>query len=325
MKLLSEKLVNSVKETGRKSWKTVKDNAKIGIAIAGIAGATLGGITENAKADYGSLRIINTFEPMKILDYYPGFCFLDYYPSRGSDGYDGEPTDFEAELRIWDGVNGLFPNSLGLYSEIPNHNLQYDGRNNDSNKPFDLKLFYYGDNIASRTNRLHFYFYVHNPLEPNETFADKPILFQSDRLPYGPVVDVRELIKNGGDIPTLHLKDLAPGDYLPLAPYGSAILTIGTRLLSDLSGDGKVGMKDFAILASQWGKPQGTYTGDISGPNAVPDGYVYHLDLRAFSKDYLKDVNDSNTISKLNPVIKGENPTGFQKYLRNCALENVIA
>ena len=30
-------------------------------------------------------------------------------------------------------------------------------------------------------------------------------------------------------------------------------------------------------------------------------------------------------ISKANPIIRGENPVGFQKYLRNHVLENMVA
>jgi hypothetical protein len=62
--------------------------------------------------------------------------------------------------------------------------------------------------------------------------------------------------------------------------------------LPDLPGDlnlsGNVDLEDFAILARDWGKTSGTYTGDISGPSGVKDGYVDLYDLRAFSEDWLQ-------------------------------------
>jgi len=58
--------------------------------------------------------------------------------------------------------------------------------------------------------------------------------------------------------------------------------------LGDLNASGEVNWEDFAILALDWGKTSGTYTGDISGPSGAMDGNVNLYDLRAFSEDWLQ-------------------------------------
>jgi len=59
-------------------------------------------------------------------------------------------------------------------------------------------------------------------------------------------------------------------------------------LLGDLNTSGEVDLEDFVILARDWGKTSGTYTGDISGPSGVKDGNVDLYDLIAFSEDWLQ-------------------------------------
>ena len=49
-----------------------------------------------------------------------------------------------------------------------------------------------------------------------------------------------------------------------------------------------VDLADFAILAADWQKPQGSYDGDITGPNGIPDGYVNMYDLVKFCDDWLR-------------------------------------
>lgn len=70
--------------------------------------------------------------------------------------------------------------------------------------------------------------------------------------------------------------------------YGSGILQGGTRILSDLNGNGKVDLVDYSTLANDWGKTGANSIGDISGPNGIPDKAVDWHDLNAFSEDYLK-------------------------------------
>ena len=77
-------------------------------------------------------------------------------------------------------------------------------------------------------------------------------------------------------------------------------------------------MKDFSVLANDnW----------ANGADFNKDSYVDGKDLAQFVQGWLMETQSvsGEPISKLNPVIREENPTGFQKYLRNYALENVVA
>lgn len=286
MKIL-EKITDSINLPVKYIRKFTKNHAKVELTLLVVC---LGGYftdknVETAKAD-GSLGIYNSVATAESTT----FCFIQYSSDSGvSDGYDGEPIDITADLELY------FTGTSGLYSVIPDYTLAVDTRPVDSNTPFNLKLIYIGTISTSTENHLEVNFYV--PPEP--PFDNKPIILESNCLPYGFAVDVRRVIENANqkniEVPTIPLKNLSAGIYDQYHPYGSATVTIGTRFLEDLDGDGKVTMKDFAILASQWGKPQGTYTGDISGPNTVPNGFVDYYDLSAFHDDYLKDINDPNT------------------------------
>jgi len=57
------------------------------------------------------------------------------------------------------------------------------------------------------------------------------------------------------------------------------------------------------------------------------DNKVDASDLAIFVQGWLLETQSvsGEPISKLNPVIIRENPTGFQKYLRDYTLENVVA
>jgi len=44
---------------------------------------------------------------------------------------------------------------------------------------------------------------------------------------------------------------------------------------------------------------------DISGPNGTSDKSVDFYDLSAFTDDYLRDINDPNTWSKITPEVDG--------------------
>ena len=61
----------------------------------------------------------------------------------------------------------------------------------------------------------------------------------------------------------------------------------GTELPPEcyLIADG--GFRAFAVLANDWGKPQGKYCADITGQYGIPDGYVDIYDLDAMSNNWL--------------------------------------
>jgi len=181
------------------------------------------------------------------------------------------------------------PGESSLYLDIGTHKLKWDYRQPSSIADFYIKLVYNGTLSEAKNNYLEFSL----PYGSEWEFGDKPILFQSDLLPYGPVIDVRKAIaENSGIVP---LEDLPAGTYSPSTPYGSGILTIGTRLLADLDDSNQVNFEDFAIWAEDWQKGPGQYVGDICGPNGIPDSNVDSYDLMAFGEDWLKDVNAPNT------------------------------
>lgn len=187
----------------------------------------------------------------------------------------------------YDGDAGENPDgNPQIYSVIPGHNLWDDIRPEDSNIPYDIKLGYQGTLSSAQSNHIDFSIF-------GAGFGNKPIIFESDRLPYGPVVDMRRAQdKNSGII---DLIDLPSGTYYQWDPYGSCTVDIGTRLLADLDENGKCNLVDFSLLGNDWGKGPGQYNGDISGPNGIPDGYVDNYDLGTFCEDWLKDANDPNT------------------------------
>lgn len=246
------------------------------VASAGLVGKVL---SEIAKADLinvnGWLDIENI-----IGSSHPILSIVHYNDSGVSDGYD----TFDD---TW--LNPPSGNS-SLYSDIGTHKLSQDFRLPSSKTAFDIKLVYKGTLGSSAPNHLKF---VIDDFDWK--FGNKPIIFQSNRLLYGDKVDVRAAIaKNGGIV---QLKDLPVGTYDPNTPYGSGILTIGTRLLGDLNDDGTINFKDQAIQADDWKKtPGGIYVGDVNGPNGVPDGVVDFNDLSKIVKpNWLADVNDPNT------------------------------
>lgn len=193
---------------------------------------------------------------------------------------------------LWD-VGVILPtsNRCSLYSDIGTHKLRTDCRSISSTADFLVQLVYNGNLSSATPNRLEFSL----PYGADWEFGNKPIIFQSDLLPYGTVVDVRRAIAENGGI--VQLKDLPAGNYNPNTPYGSGILTIGTRILGDTNDSGRVDLRDYTHIAADYGKnpAEGPFVGDISGPNGVPDGNVGILDVKTYSEDYLKDANDPNT------------------------------
>jgi len=191
------------------------------------------------------------------------------------------------------------PDCSGLYSECNDIGTLWkfwkDARPEDSNTPFNIKLIFNGKINEAKQNWLKF---IYRDL--NYTFGNRPIIFQqtssTDPNAFYPVYDVRRAIaQNEGKVP---LEDLAAGTYGPgtitsdVTPYGDGLLTIGTRLLSDLNENGRVELEDFAYFAQDWNATDVNSIADISGPNGIPDKNVDFYDLGAFADDYLKDIND---------------------------------
>ena len=240
---------------------------QIKLSFAGsvlLAALVFFGGAKDAKAE-GELNIENHVDATEIT-----FTAVHYDDVNVSDAYD-----------VWDVI---WTSNQGLYSDITTHKLSSDYRLSSSTKPFDINLVYNGTLGAVTENYLTFSL----PLSPVWEFGTKPILFQADRLLYGPVVDVRRAI--GENVGVVPLQDMAAGSYAASTPYGSGTLDIGTRLLADLDDGKDVSLADYCDLAKDWGKGPAQYVGDISGPNGIPDGYVNEYDLSAFKDDYLKSL-----------------------------------
>ena len=71
------------------------------------------------------------------------------------------------------------------------------------------------------------------------------------------------------------------------------------RFPGDFNSDGRVDNTDFAYFAPDWGARDVNSISDISGPNGIPDKNVDYWDLGAFSDDYLRDINEPNTWSRV--------------------------
>jgi len=204
----------------------------------------------------------------------------------------------------WDATGpGYMPNRSGLYSECNDVGTLWkfwkDARPENSNTSFNINFIYNGKINEAKQNWLIFGFRYGTIY----TFGNRPIIFQqtssSNPNAFYPVYDVRRAIaQNEGKVP---LEDLAAGTYGPgtitsdVTPYGDGSLTIGTRLLSDLNENGKVGLDDYAYFAADWNATDVNSIADISGPYGIPDKNVNFYDLEAFGDDYLKDINDPNT------------------------------
>jgi hypothetical protein len=268
------------KQISRRNF--LKNTGKILIASPLVL-KLLEGDTKAGPINYNGWLEIDNY-----IDFVEGTSPLEIWHEDGAGVSDGYDASFDVSF-----INPV-SDSGGIYSDIITDKLRRDRRLTSSTLDFNIKLVYNGSLAHAKSNQLEFSL----PYGTDWEFGDKEILFQSDRLKYGPVVDVREAIANNSGI--VELIDLPAGTYTSGAPYdNSGILTIGTRKLADLDDNGNVDLTDYAILAQDWKKPQSQYpnlyVGDIVGPNGIPDGYVNEKDLEAFSSQWLADVNDPNT------------------------------
>ena len=290
-----EKIINKVKDAGKSAINFCKDNAKsIGYATA-MAGMIYGGTEAKAvdPASPGYLKIKNCLNSK-----------TSSISIRRDDGnFSGATDGYDIGL---DG--SALPKQAGnpnCYSEIIDGKLYHlvtEFKSETSNTPYEIKLSFQGTLPTNKPTSLEISMPLDGLTLGEYHFGKKPVIFESNDLPYGNVFDVKRAIatQNNGTLDSngiaiIPLTDVPAGPYDQWIPYASGTLTIGTRILSDLNEDGKVNMQDSSILAEDWMKSQGKYIGDISGPNGIPDGFVDGYDLSAFGDDWLKDINDQST------------------------------
>jgi hypothetical protein len=139
--------------------------------------------------------------------------------------------------------------------------------------------------VISAANELRFSF----PAKTSDNFSGKPITLQQydpcNPAAQFPIYDVRALIaKNAGILP---LRELSQA-YHAQQPYACFTLSFN-RALTDLSGDGRTNLTDFALLAQHWMESQVVTVADIAGAQTVgiPDGNVDVHDLQALCGRWL--------------------------------------
>jgi hypothetical protein len=71
------------------------------------------------------------------------------------------------------------------------------------------------------------------------------------------------------------------------------------RFPGDLNLDGRVDNVDFAYFAKDWNLRDVNSISDISGPDGRPDKNVNFYDLKTFSEDYLRDINEPSTWTRV--------------------------
>jgi hypothetical protein len=282
-----EKITSSVKSAGKSAVKSagnfLKDNAKYAVMTGALA---LGGYGLNGTEARGAsvpspgyLKITNN------LNSHSNFVDIKrnnaIFPGA-TDGYDLN-KDSIAILQP-----AGYPN---IYSDITTNNLWTDWRTEDSTTPYHIELGFEGTLSSNQSNWLEFDFY--NNKIGDYDFGDKNIIFDSNDLKYGKRVNVRNVINNQTD-PNKGRVDmndvpakLSPG-YNQWVPYASGTLIIGTEPLAELTKDDLVDMKDFSVIANDWGKTGTNLAGDIYGPLGIPDGKVDFYDLMAFGSDWLQ-------------------------------------
>jgi len=236
----------------------------------------------------GSAKAINTLKVYNVINSSEPVLRVQHREGALESPYDRYDRNKEFELEF---LPEGYPE---IYSDVNSVRLGLDARSLGSNTPFNLKLVYKRDVGVGSSLDNYFRFAF-----GSETFDNKPIIFQqttsTDPNAFYPVYDVRRAIaQNEGKVP---LEKLVAGSYSPDAPYGSGILTIGTRLLADIKNeeDGLVNLVDYAVLANEWGKSDVNSIADISGPDGISDRKVNFYDLKAFGDDYLRDINEPGT------------------------------
>ncbi|MBN2270404.1 MAG: hypothetical protein JXN61_07315, partial [Sedimentisphaerales bacterium] len=215
-----------------------------------------------------------------------------------------------------DGMDGWYYNIYDLetkiISRIPGleHDINVDVRPIDSLTPVDLELSLVSQSGLDITLNAVNDLWCSLPLVNTEPyfadFGDKPITFweksiidpnddinDPNNYTLAFVADIREAIDksdfytSSGKTAKVPFEDFN-GTYKSGKPYMYAQERFNS-FPGDFNFDGKVNLKDYAFWADS--EP----IADISGFEGLPDGRVDFHDLALFTRDYLKDSNDTST------------------------------
>jgi hypothetical protein len=275
--------------------KSFKNKAKIGILLAGASIASFNSISIANNFNKGKLIIVNYVYDVNI----SSVAHYTMHYLEGTEGYDGYDLDYIPFL-----PSGKMAKIVSI---IPDHELLIDTRPLESLTPVNLELSLhhlssqpgYPIIVSNLKNELRCSF----PVPYFGNFGSKPITLW-ERNPTDPnelyfMADVREAIVksdfywDGAWTAKIPLADLN-GTYGSEVPYFYAQIRFD-RFAVDFNSDGKINLKDFAILANDWNATDVNSVADISGPNGIPDNKVDFYDLGAFVDDYLKDSDSPNT------------------------------
>ena len=220
----------------------------------------------SVDASTGQLEVLNVLK-----DWTGSNCIymMDHWEGS-SEGYNPGPPDLDTDYAPLFTPSGL---KAKIVSEVEGHELEYDSRP-IGNVGLVLELSLHSQSGSSITilsgNELRF---IVDPSHYGWDFGIKPITLELDN---GQRYDVRQVIAaHGGIVPLADLE----GTYNSEEVYATPELHF--RHVADLDNDGDVDLCDYSVLAQNWSGSGGALTGDISGPDGIPDGAVDVDDVTA--------------------------------------------
>ncbi len=280
--------------------KSIKNKSKIGIMLASAIFAGSNNCFANEEI-FGKLKIKN-------------HVYNNDFTRRSHN-----TTHYNGASEELDGMDGfyynIYPLETKITSRIPGYenDIYVDVRPLESLSPIDLELSLVsrsGSDITfleNTANDLWCSLPLVNRPPYFADFGNKPITFweksiidpnenpnDSNNYTLSFVADLREAISKSDFFTELDGRTAKvprpdfDGTYKSGVPYMYA-QTRFDSFPGDFDFDGKVNLKDYAFWANS------DPIADITGANGLPDGEVDALDLALFTRDWLKDSNDTST------------------------------
>ncbi|MGB8225551.1 MAG: hypothetical protein WCE45_01605 [Sedimentisphaerales bacterium] len=263
-----EKIVNSAKQVGRTSWKFIKNNAKIGIMLAGLYGGVYFMNQTTQQADAGAINIKNWSTSSGI--YKTEFNARNV--AGATEGYDGYPLDSLF-------LDGPSQPELQIYSKIDDQRFSTDSHPTTTfGWNFDLA-------VKGTVTDVNNYF-RYKVIDTNDLFGKTLTMYDKAN----PGVQY-ELLMDGA-YHNIGLPNLTHGT----GEYAHWRLEIEPNIPGDLNINGKVNFEDYSILAENFSRTDcNSNNGWCSYSDIDKNGTVDYNDLSEFSNNWLWDVNDPNT------------------------------
>jgi hypothetical protein len=187
-------------------------------------------------------------------------------------------------------VDLIQPNSGGSFTEVENRKIMSEYSPNDSNYPKYICAFFKGPINTGEDPNVTLEF----SLLYGGNFGGRRLIFTeiyndlNNQNPNNRQIDLQQNITGSTDgVARIVYGKLPAGNYTPDTPFLGLRLDFG-KLLADFNGDDIVNLKDYAVLANDWGQTGSNLQGDISGPNDLPDIKVDNYDLAKFIEYWLE-------------------------------------